>query len=185
MYGSDMQVLARLVSNLPANSKIVEIGSRVGGSAKVILDHAPKTANLYCIDAEWKLTTDDDPDMYMQMPNIIKRFPEILTYTSTYSYAKELLSSYNNVTMIPAESPIDVQDWDFTVDFIFEDSAHENPVLHDNIRFWWDKLKPGCIMSGHDYSDLFPDVVYEANLLATQEDCKLHVEGEIWWLIKK
>jgi ATP-dependent DNA ligase len=40
-------------------------------------------------------------------------------------------------------------------------------------------------MAGHDYSDRFPDVIYEANFLAKHEDCELHVEGEIWWLTKK
>ena len=185
MYGSDMQLLATLVSHLPANSKIVEIGSRVGGSAKIILDHAPKSASLYCIDAEWQYTKDDDSSMYLYMPNILKRFPEILNYNSTYSYAKELLSDYSNVTLIPAESPKDVQDWDKMIDFVFEDSDHSNPTLHDNIKFWWGKLNNDGIMAGHDYSDQFPDVIYEANLLADQEGCELHVEGETWWVVKK
>jgi hypothetical protein len=185
MYGSDMQLLAKLVSHLPANSTIVEIGSRVGGSAKIILDHAPESASIYCIDAEWQYTKDTDPGMYLSMPIILKRFPEILNYNSTYSYAKELLSGYTNVTLIPAESPKDVQDWDKMVDFVFEDSDHSNPTLHDNIKFWWGKLNNDGIMAGHDYSDQFPDVIYEANLLADQEGCELYVEGETWWVVKK
>ena len=95
MYGSDMQLLATLVSHLPANSKIVEIGSRVGGSAKIILDHAPKSASLYCIDAEWQYTKDDDSSMYLYMPNILKRFPEILNYnrykSSSLGYAQKFV----------------------------------------------------------------------------------------------
>jgi hypothetical protein len=203
MYRLDMQVLAKLVSQLPANSKIVEIGSRLGGSAKIILDHAPKSANLYCIDASWQLTTDSEvlhdktkfwsstlsySDVMSSsdyIPVVIMVFPEILTYDSIYSYAKDLLSDYNNVTLIPAESPKDVQDWDKMVDFVFEDSDHSNPTLHDNIKFWWDKLNNDGIMAGHDYSDRFPDVIYEANLLADQEGCELHVEGETWWVVKK
>jgi hypothetical protein len=109
----------------------------------------------------------------------------VLTYDSTYSYVKELLREYNNVILIPGESPQDVQDWDQIVNFIFEDSSHANPMLHDNIRFWWDKLNYGGIMSGHDYNDRFPDVIYEAKLLADQEDCELHVEGDVWWVVKK
>jgi hypothetical protein len=181
----DMQVLARLVSQLPPNSKIVEIGSRVGGSAKVILDHAHTSTHLYCINEEWKRTADEDPSVYLSMPGVILRFPEILSYDSTYSYAKNLLSDYSNVTLIPGESPKDVQDWNLTVDFIFEDSCHTNPGLHDNIRFWWGKLADNGIMVGHDYINRFPDVIYEANLLADQEGCELHVEGEMWWVVKK
>jgi hypothetical protein len=181
----DMKILAKLATQIPENSKVVEIGSRIGGSAKIILDHAPKTIKLTCIDSEWKYLNFD---IYLKEPVMIglnRLFPDMLAHKSTYSYTKEMLKDYDNVTLIPASSPDELQDWDQMVDFVFEDSSHENPQLHNNIRFWWDKLNYGGIMSGHDYSEHFPEVIFEANLLADQEGCELHVDADIWWVTKK
>lgn len=185
---NDMKVLAKLATQLPENAKVVEIGSRIGGSAKIILDHAPKTINLTCIDSEWKHLNFVIDGHMIQDPSMIelnRLFPDMLDHESTYSYTKKVLQDYDNVTLIPASSPDELQDWDQMVDFVFEDSSHENPQLHNNIRFWWDKLNYGGIMAGHDYSERFPEVIFEANLLADQEGCELHVDADIWWITKK
>ncbi len=183
----DMQVLAKLASQLPDNSKVVEIGSRVGGSAKIILDHAPKTISMTCIDEEWKpdYPLASNPLKHHSMFHLIDLFPKILDHESTYSYIKEALRDHDNVTLLPASSPYDLQNWNQMVDFVFEDSSHLNPQLNDNLRFWWDKLNYGGIMVGHDYTELWPDVISEVNLLATREGCELHVEGWVWWVVKK
>jgi cephalosporin hydroxylase len=181
----DMKVLSKLAMQIPENSIVVEIGSRIGGSAKIILDHAHQTINLYCIDEEWKHLNGEHIVEHSSMIELVSLFPEILDHNSTYSYTKVILHNYSNVTLIPASSPDDLQNWDRMVDFVFEDSSHENPQLHNNLRFWWDKLNYNGVMAGHDYNQCFPDVIFEANLLAEQEECKLHVEGDIWWMIKK
>jgi hypothetical protein len=187
MLPSDMKILANLANQISENSKVVEIGSRIGGSAKIILDHAPKTISMTCIDEEWKPEGEPITKLlkHTSMFHLINLFPKILDHESTYSYTKEVLRDYDNVTLLPASSPYDLQNWNQMVDFVFEDSGHENPQLNDNLRFWWDKLNYGGIMAGHDYTELWPDVVSEANLLATQEGCELHVEGWIWWVVKK
>ena len=182
----DKQVLAKIVKELPENAVAVEIGSRVGGSAKIILDHAAQSIKLYCIDAEWATTNGENTiqtDPYMS--EIKTFFPDIVNYSTTYDFAKYLLHDYNNVILIPASSPDDMQYWEQQVDFVFNDSSYDNPQLHNNIRFWWNRLHYNGIMAGSNYAEQFLNVVNEAHLLSKEEDCYLHIEGHMWWIFKK
>ena len=71
-----------------------------------------------------------------------------------------------------------------TVDFVFEDSSHANPQLRDNLNFWLTHLKSGGIIAGHDYTNMWPDVVTEVDALSKLLNVDLHVQGSIWWMVK-
>lgn len=183
---ADKNAMITIAKLIPENGIAVEIGSRLGGSAKLTLDHAKKSIHLYCIDVEWKF-----PDVFNAIRDdksldlIRASHPEILNYKSTYDYALHLLKNYDNVTLLPGSAPYDFQYWDTPVDFVFEDSSHENPQLKDNLDFWWDKLKYNGVMAGHDYSQRWSDIIKEVNELAEKTNCKLHTMGDVWWLIKR
>jgi hypothetical protein len=40
---------------------------------------------------------------------------------------------------------------DGTLDFVFIDADHSYPAVVADIEAWWPKVKPGGILSGHDY----------------------------------
>lgn len=186
MSHTDKDAMVTLAKLIPENGIAVEIGSRIGGSAKIILNHAQKSIQLYCIDSEWTQTDSSNTiiDDYAMEP-LRKSHPEILNFDSTYDYTKHLLKDYNNVTLMPGWSPYDFQEWNTLVDFVFEDSSHVNPQLKENLDFWWSKLKYGGIMAGHDYSNSWPDVVKEVHVLAERNNCRLNVIGNVWWMVKE
>ena len=40
---------------------------------------------------------------------------------------------------------------DNSIDFIFIDARHDYCGVEEDIRLYWDKLKPGGLLTGHDY----------------------------------
>ena len=42
---------------------------------------------------------------------------------------------------------------DGSLDFVFIDGDHSYEACSQDIRLWWPKIKPGGLLSGHDYTD--------------------------------
>jgi len=177
----DMDSLAALSRLIPVDAIAVEIGSRLGGSAKIILDNAPGIKRLYCIDSDWvhgSICAND--------PNIawILETHGIDAQTKIYDYVQSLLGGYAAARLLPMSSPYELSWWTEPVDFIFEDSLHMNPQIRDNLEFWVKLVRSNGIIAGHDYVYTWPDVVQEVDALAARLGTELHTQGSIWWMIK-
>ena len=183
MPDRDVEVLAALAKNIAHDGIAVEIGSRIGGSAKVILDHAPAIKRMYCLDVEWKYQDGAGFDD-VWMKDLLLHWG-IDGVDTCLAYAQQLLSGYNNVRLLPLDSPYEHPWWMEQIDFFFEDSQHANPQLRDSLEFWTQLVKPGGIISGHDYvSSDFPEVKIEVDRLAESLGARLIVESNVWWMIK-
>ncbi len=68
------------------------------------------------------------------------------------------------------------------VDLFFDDSVHENPWFRNNLRFWLRQMRPGGVMSGHDYCAKWPHVVQEVDQLAAELGVAVEVAGWVWSL---
>lgn len=178
---NNVDTLAKISSWLPPQATVVEIGSRLGGSARVILDHALSIQRLYCIDYEWQ----NGGSLGMEDPNmegILRRW-NTDGHTTTLAFARSYLSAYPCVRLIGRRSPYDIAWWSETVDMVFEDSEHCNPQFSDNIWFWWDRLGSGAVMCGHDYQNpRFPDVTTAITAFSEIKGVHLYHESGIWWM---
>jgi predicted O-methyltransferase YrrM len=184
MHERDVDALITLARQLPAGAIAVESGSRFGGSAKILLDHAPTITRLYCLDPDW---ADPESPWIRQDPAITAAWRSLWNlddYSTCFAYASALLQGYHNVRLLPLASPYDIAWWQEQIDFIFEDSQHTNPQMNDNLNFWLPRLRSGGIIAGHDYSTSWPDVVKEADALAQMLGVQLHRQSSIWWVIK-
>jgi predicted O-methyltransferase YrrM len=181
MHQADMDALARISMLVVHNAVCVEIGSRLGGSAKIILDNAAAIKRLYCIDIDWAHNTTCAGDSNLAG---IAQTHGIDPDTTIHDYAKSLLSDYAAARLLPMSSPYELSWWTETVDFIFEDSSHANPQLRDNLDFWVPLVRSGGIIAGHDYVRTWPDVVQEVDELAARLGATLQVQGSVWWMIK-
>ena len=179
----DAAALVKISQLIPPDSIAVEIGSRLGGSSKLILDSAPGIKRLYCIDSEWSLSDSQAMlDPYMDQ---LTEYWSIDRTRSCFDYAKELLQDYKQARLLALSSPYDFNWWTEPIDFIFEDSSHANPQLRDNLNFWVHLVKSGGIIAGHDYAaSHWPDVAVEANRLRDMFGTQLNVQGSVWWMIK-
>lgn len=173
MSRTDLEEIAFLASQVTPNGTIVETGSLLGLSAWHWSKNAHPSVQIYCIDP-WERHKWIRDKIETQMN----------TREFGIDLFKEYVSDCPNITTIQGYSPEVVKDWDAQIDLYFEDSVHRNPTLVQNINFWERFVKPGGIVSGHDYCGQWPDVKVEAQKLAMRYGSALNVSGSVWWVRK-
>lgn len=62
-------------------------------------------------------------------------------YTRDYKFVYPVVGFFNEKFCFPEQ-----------VDGVFEDSTHSLQYLTYALPFWWDHLRPGGVLSGHDYN---------------------------------
>jgi predicted O-methyltransferase YrrM len=130
-----------------------EIGTEQGVYAERICKNNPGV-KLYCVDL-WK-TYQGYRDHVNQ-----DKLDEFFSTTQT------LLKSYN-VKFIRKYSMDAVKDFENgSLDFVYIDANHEWPFITQDIYYWSTKVRPGGIVSGHDY--------YRSNRI----NSKCHVKGAV------
>ena len=95
-------------------------------------------------------------------------------YTQDYDFVYPVVGFFNQSFCFPAP-----------VAGVFEDSTHTLPYLTHALPFWWDRLQPGGILSGHDYSD---EVRTAVDIFAAVNGVKIHSfdqETSSIWYIRK
>lgn len=110
---------------------VVEVGTRIGTTAKVVLDHHPKV-NYTCVD-NWA-----EGDRYSEWIDNTKDRARLL-----------------NTSSIEASEEIQ----DASQDIVFIDANHTKKYVESDIKHWLPKVKVGGWIGGHDYQHPdFPDV---------------------------
>lgn len=72
---------------------------------------------------------------------------------TNFTEARKRLSPFKNCTLIRQTSMEAVKDFDDNVlDFIYIDGDHKFRYIAEDLSEWYQKVKPGGIISGHDYS---------------------------------
>jgi hypothetical protein len=87
-----------------------------------------------------------------------------------------------NIVTMRGASPYDFEAWDDPLDLAFLDGVHHNPGFHDDLNFWFWKLKPGGLCCGDDCSRSHPDVLWEVHDFAKFHDLPFFVQGRIWFI---
>lgn len=69
-----------------------------------------------------------------------------------FNQAKKNLSPYKNLTLIRKTSIEALKDFkDQSLDFVYIDGDHRFRYIAEDISEWYQKVRPGGIVSGHDY----------------------------------
>ncbi len=120
---------------------IVEIGVRTGNYTEVLCKANPQ-AKIYGIDP-WVI-----------YPGYRDRAHgnDAETMESQYSQAREKLAPYSNCTLIRKFSMDAVKDFDFhSIDMVYIDGNHDFQHCIEDIENWSRIVRPGGVISGHDY----------------------------------
>lgn len=134
--------LAVLFSELQFNYG-VEVGVERGLYSEVLLKANPNL-DLYCVDP-WL------SDAYE--PGVHAVDKEQSKYDERYEECEKRLSKYANATMIRATSAEALDAFkDESLDFVYIDANHDFPNFIFDIHHWMKKVRPGGIISGHDYA---------------------------------
>lgn len=172
MAPKDLDVIAELSRSVPYDGLIVEVGSWMGQSTEAWALNTK--ARIIAIDLwEWMPKEYSGPgeasvnlagDPYGQFRNYTKHMLNIFPLRRESSGGEWL---YGNA------------------DIVFIDAMHRNPWIGQDIRFWEEKVKPGGIICGDDYSDMFPDVKSESAACAKRLGTDLETPGTKFWIVRK
>lgn len=66
-----------------------------------------------------------------------------------------------------------------SLDFVYIDANHEDPFVGFDLRIWNERVRSGGILSGHDYTPRWPDV-----MKAVQQHVKHH-KIPIWFVLEE
>jgi hypothetical protein len=171
----DMNAISFLSKKLPKAGLVVEVGSFLGKSAVEWAKHLPEHTIL-CLDSFnspievlHKLMIESD----FVVPPEPKNNLELFTfYTNAYQNIKPVKGFFNKNFAFP--EPIDL---------VFEDSTHELSYLVHALPFWWQHIKTGGILSGHDYGD---DVATAVDMFAALNNLTVQTfnYSSIWYIEK-
>lgn len=178
----DMDAIAMLTSMLPNSATIVEIGSFLGKSSvewSKNLTAQGKEHKILCVESfnsPIEILKDLMQEAGFDIPKKCNsQFELFQYYTKDYPDILPIHGFFNQSFVFPTQ-----------VDLVFEDSTHQFHYLVYALPFWWKTLKPGGILSGHDYID---EVKTAVDLFAAIENLEVKTfknsdTSSIWYIQK-
>lgn len=172
--GDLFQLYSKAVKEATDNSHFVEIGSWKGKSASymcVEIINSGKKIKFDCVDP-WTGTSDAEHGFDEDYKN--KTLFE--TFTKNMESVKEY---YNPIRMTSVEASKLYED--NSLDFVFIDGNHDYENVRNDVLAWLPKIKPGKILTGHDWSvgEVKPGV------LSVLDEKEIELIGRICWIYTK
>jgi hypothetical protein len=149
LHYAEKLLLLRLVQSLKINSRILELGTYLGGST-AIMARARCDCQIITIDRF------DDKTYVTEQQTILSNFLG-QGNSRTHARVAARLAQWRNITVLEGISPYAFleQTWE-PFDLIIEDADHNNPGLKRNVDFWEPTLKAGGYYLFHDYRPWLP-----------------------------
>ena len=149
-----------VADNVKPNSTLVEVGTWLGKSANYLLDklkELKKEVNFVTIDT-FKGT--DDEELHQ---NIVGAFNGDIFYEFIDNTV--LSNNYASFDIIKDTSHNAANQFtNNSIDYIMLDAGHSYEDVTNDITIWYNKIKPGGIISGDDYGgSYFPGVTQAAD----------------------
>jgi hypothetical protein len=122
----------------------IEIGVRKGGNSKQLLQNKLFSEGKFVALDCWKevLERPTFNDANYKQTELDKQYDSVVNMFKDRSYV-EVIRDFS------VEGSERFEDSYF--DFIYIDAAHDYRSVKEDLEAWWPKLKPGGILSGHDY----------------------------------
>ena len=120
-----------------------EIGTDQGEYAEVLCKAIPDL-DLLCIDP-WRIEAyegDQQPESKVEQEFFDKRYQETVDRLKSYANCHIIRETSMEVVKIVGDK---------TLDFVYIDGNHDFLNVVQDIHYWFKKVKPGGILSGHDY----------------------------------
>lgn len=134
-----------------------EIGVWQGAFSEAICRDNPGV-ELWCVDA-W-MVYNEYVDFQVQ-----------LELEEAFERTKGRLRDYNTHIVRAWSLEAAKQIPDASLDFVYIDANHDKPHIGDDITAWSPKVRPGGIVSGHDYVPFHQDVMDAVDLYVCRHNC--------------
>lgn len=137
-----------LIDRLPIDRPIVgvELGVYQGKMSGYLLEALP-LLTLYMVDRWTEYTEEERKTSTGRMP---KDSQDV--FDTAYEMSVAVAQKYGRRAVIVQASTDDALDHvPHSLDFVFIDADHSYEACKNDILNWRDRVKPGGILSGHDY----------------------------------
>lgn len=156
----EIEYLTAWAAKVPRNGHIVEIGTWKGHTTTALLKGAHKTVMIHTFD-DYKYDIGRE-----SVVNAKKQFLE------------NILAKTKNILLYEKLSP--PENWTIPVDLVFIDAKRS---LYKNIDFWYKKLTPNGILTGHDYNKENPSVVKTVDEWLNNNNKEMKIFKFIWRIV--
>lgn len=171
MAPADLDVMEQLGAEVPDDGAIIEVGSWMGQSTQTWA--LSTRATVYALD------------LWQWMPKEYAGPGSDLVDLLGDPYEQFLGFTAHLPNVVPVRRNSSGGDWPHgPADIVFIDAMHRNPWVGEDIRYWESHVKPGGIICGDDYSNMFPDVKAEAQACADRYGVRLELPGTKFWLVR-
>lgn len=136
---------------------IVEVGTRTGETTEHLHKYCPQVGAFFCIDLQEPAAGSN-------------RLEGLDRVTFIKGYSDEAASRFE----------------DNSVDLVFIDADHSEAWVRRDIAAWLPKVKPGGVISGHDYdSKNHPGVKIAVDALFVGHSHPLKIDAnKVWWTLR-
>ena len=168
----DAKTYEYLITNIPENGTIVEVGCWLGKSSSFLVDAKKPNQKVICVDT-WKGSPSelDTHHTLVKTSNIFEIFKDNMgdrDYQAIKKSSVEAAKSFE----------------DDSLDAVFIDAEHTYDAVKADIEAWYPKLKNGGYISGHDYYMGWPGVCQAVDSFFKDRLLKEGMFG-CCWVVKK
>ncbi|MCB2065381.1 MAG: class I SAM-dependent methyltransferase [Erythrobacter sp.] len=186
MPEAELQVLERLARTIPAGGAMLEVGPFAGRSSWCWSKSVAPGVRVTCVDI-WNPREHPFSPPASRGEEAVKPDFGYLDAGAPGWGTQELFAWYtrdcDNITALRGRSPDDFRAWPAdSLDLVFLDGVHHNPVFNADLRHWYRRVKPGGILCGDDCARSHPDVLWTVHDFCKQEGIPFSVERRIWML---
>lgn len=180
MQTIELEILSSLAESVPKNGLVIEVGSLFGRSSVCLAMSVDPSVQIHCIDrfVEKCIQTHGIDDHTCRMSN----WPLHGSQVNMREEFKKNTKQFSNIKMVIGTAPHNLPNYVIpdNIDMFFLDSAHTNPIDWNILSAFVPRIVEGGIISGHDYSGLFPDVIENVHRLEKILKTKAIVNQSIW-----
>lgn len=141
-WPNDSYMVAPIIHQLNAKV-IIEVGSWLGASSRVIAGSLPEDAVMICVD-HWLGSPEHHFILNYNTTFFDSLFPQFLSNTFLKGFSNKLLPL--RISSLDAANLIDIQ-----ADLIYLDASHETDAVYADLQAWWPKLRDGGVLCGDDW----------------------------------
>jgi len=163
-----VKMLSREADGCPT---LVEVGAWAGATTRIL---ACFYGRVFAVD-HWAGSEGD------RMKELAEEYGQVQAYSTFLANMGDLM--YRKVFPLAGPSAFYAKNWPahVPIDMVFIDAEHTHEAALQDITLWSPHVRPGGIISGHDYCDVFPGVIRAVNETGPHTLAGLSV----WWRRKE
>ena len=168
------ELLARLPGSVPLVG--AEVGVWYGTTAEKLLKARPKLflymVDRWCTTELWPRGLEDET--YLKH---WRWMVEAEQRTQFAGFRRDIMHMDSAAAAAKIEGA--------SLDFVFVDADHSYEAVRADIQIWWPKIKPGGLLSGHDYDHpYFPGVRQAVDEAVAEHGWALELSGHWTWFVR-